>query len=195
MNALNRINTKIFIVQKKGILQLNPQVSKAIFGIGIALSIASIAAVYVTMLTTQNQSLNSQSNPASQQPAPTNSSTGTSTSTTTIAIPNGAAVQQSSLNKEYYKPVNMSVISNSKVTWLNQDIAAHTATSGQSIDSSNTGQVFDTGTISPGSSGFAVITGSNEIPYHCTFHPWMLGILQISSAANSTNVSNTAIQS
>ena len=174
---------------------MNPQVSKAIFGIGIALSIASIAAVYVTMLATQNQSLNSQSNPASQQPAPTNSSTGTSTSTTTIAIPNGAAVQQSSLNKEYYKPVNMSVISNSKVTWLNQDIAAHTATSGQSIDSSNTGQVFDTGTISPGSSGFAVITGSNEIPYHCTFHPWMLGILQISSAANSTNVSNTAIQS
>jgi plastocyanin len=176
---------------------LNPQVSKAIFGIGIALSIASIAAIYVTMLATQNQSLNSQSNTAaSQQPAPTNSSTLASTSTTTIAIPNGAAVQESSLNKEYYKPVNMSVTSNSKVTWINQDIAAHTATSGQSIDSSDTGQVFDTGTIAPGSSGFAVITGSNEIPYHCTFHPWMLGILQITtSAANSTNVSNTEIQS
>jgi plastocyanin len=176
---------------------LNSQVSKAIFGIGIALSIASIAAVYVTMLATQNQSLNSQSNTAaSQQPAPTNSSSGASTSTTTIAIPNGAAVQESSLNKEYYKPVNMNVTSNSKVTWINQDIAAHTATSGQSIDSSDTGQVFDTGTIAPGSSGFAVITGSNEIPYHCTFHPWMLGILQITaSAANSTNVSDTAIQS
>jgi plastocyanin len=177
---------------------LNPQVSKAIFGIGIALSIASIAAVYVTMLATQNQSLNSQSNAAApQQPAPTNSSTGASTlTTTTIAIPNGAAVQESSLNKEYYKPVNMSVTSNSKVTWINQDIAAHTATSGQSIDSSDTGQVFDTGTIAPGSSGSAVITGSNDVPYHCTFHPWMLGTLQITaSAANSTNVSNTAIQS
>lgn len=178
---------------------MNPQVSKAIFGIGIALSVASIAAVYVTMLATQNQSLNSQSNAAaSQQPASTNSSTGasTSTTTTTIAIPNGAAVQESSLNKEYYKPVNMSVSSNSKVTWINQDIAAHTATSGQSIESSDTGQVFDTGTIAPGSSGFAVITGSNEIPYHCTFHPWMLGTLQITtSAANSTNVGNTAIPS
>jgi plastocyanin len=150
------------------------------------------------MLATQNQSLNSQSNAAApQQPAPTNSSTGASTSTTTtIAIPNGAAVQESSLNKEYYKPVNMSVTSNSKVTWINQDIAAHTATSGQSIESSDTGQVFDTGTIAPGSSGSAVITGSNDVPYHCTFHPWMLGTLQITaSAANSTNVSNAAIQS
>jgi len=174
---------------------LSPQLSKAIFGIGIALSVASIAAVYVTMLATQNQNLNSQTNPASQQPVPTNSSTGSSTSTTTIAIPNGAAVQESSLNKEYYKPVNMKITSNSKVTWINQDIAAHTATSGQSIDSSDSGQVFDTGTIAPGSSGSAMISGSNEIPYHCTFHPWMLGILQITSAANSTDGNNTPIQS
>jgi plastocyanin len=174
---------------------LSPQLSKAIFGIGIALSVASIAAVYITMLATQNQNLNSQTDPASQQPVPTNSSTGSSTSTTTIAIPNGAAVQESSLNKEYYKPVNMKITSNSKVTWINQDIAAHTATSGQSIDSSDSGQVFDTGTIAPGSSGSAMISGSNEIPYHCTFHPWMLGILQITSAANSTDGNNTPIQS
>jgi plastocyanin len=174
---------------------LSPQLSKAIFGIGIALSVASIAAVYVTMLATQNQNLDSQTNPASQQPLPTNSSTGSSTSTTTIAIPNGAAVQESSLNKEYYKPLSMKITSNSKVTWINQDIAAHTATSGQSIDSSDSGQVFDTGTIPPGSSGSAMITGSDEIPYHCTFHPWMLGILQITSAANSTNGSNASTQS
>ena len=179
---------------------MNPQLSKAIFGIGIALSVASVASVYVTMLATQNQNLNSQTNPTtSQQPAPTNSSTGIST-LTTIVIPNGAAEQESSLNKEYYKPANMKITSNSKVTWTNQDIAAHTATSGQSIDSSDSGQVFDTGTIAPGSSGSATITGSNEIPYHCTFHPWMLGILQITpaaaasdSAANETR--NTSLQS
>ncbi|HYZ58331.1 MAG TPA: hypothetical protein VE544_01640 [Nitrososphaeraceae archaeon] len=174
---------------------MSPQLSKAIFGIGIALSVASIAAVYVTMLATQNQNLNSQTDPASQQPVPTNSSIGSSTSTITITIPNGAAVQESSLNKEYYKPVNMKITSNSKVTWINQDIAAHTATSGQSIDSSDSGRVFDTGTIAPGSSGSAMMTGSNEIPYHCTFHPWMLGILQITSAANSTNGSNASTQS
>lgn len=174
---------------------MNPQLSKAIFGIGIALSVASVATVYVTMLATQNQSLNSQANPTSQQPAPTSSSTSNNTSTT-IAIPNGAAVQESSLNKEYYKPVNMKITSNSRVTWTNQDIAAHTATSGQSIDSSDSGQVFDTGTIAPGSSGSAMITGSNEIPYHCTFHPWMLGILQITTTASATNDSrNTSAQS
>jgi plastocyanin len=179
---------------------LNPQLSKAIFGIGIALSVASVASIYVTMLATQNQSLNSQTNPsASQQPASTNSSTGINT-LTTILIRNGAAEQESSLNKEYYKPANMKITSNSKVTWTNQDIAAHTATSGQSIDSSGSGQMFDTGTIAPSSSGSATITGSNEIPYHCTFHPWMLGILQITaaaaaadSAANETR--NTTLQS
>jgi plastocyanin len=170
---------------------LNPQLSKAIFGIGIALSIASIASIYVTKLATQNQNLNSQPNPTSQQPAPTNSSTDINTSTT-IAIPNGAAVQESSLNKEYYKPVNMKITSNSKVTWTNQDIAAHTATSGQSTDSSDSGQVFDTGTITPGSSGSAIISGSNEIPYHCTFHPWMLGILQITPTASEANDSGNS---
>lgn len=171
---------------------MNPQLSKAIFGIGIALSVASIASVYVTMLATQNQNLNSQANPTSQPP---NSSTGISTSTI-IAIPNGAAVQESSLDKEYYKPGNMKITSNSKVTWTNQDIAAHTATSGQSIDSSDSGQAFDTGTITPGSSGSAVITGSDEIPYHCTFHPWMLGILQITPAASADDDNrNTSIQS
>lgn len=143
------------------------------------------------MLATQNQNLNSQANPSSQQPGPANSSTGIST-LTTIAIPDGAAEQESSLNKEYYKPVNMKITSNSKVTWTNQDIAAHTATSGQSIDSSDSGQVFDTGTIAPGSSGAATITGSNEIPYHCTFHPWMLGILQITPVAATTTTTTSS---
>ncbi|MGH9976163.1 MAG: hypothetical protein ACRD8Z_10070, partial [Nitrososphaeraceae archaeon] len=89
---------------------LNPQLSKAIFGIGIALSVASVASVYVTMLATQNQNLNSQTNPTttSQQPAPTNSSTGIST-LTTIVIPNGAAEQEPSLDKEFYKPANMKI--------------------------------------------------------------------------------------
>ena len=91
-------------------------------------------------------------------------------------------IQESSLDKEYYKPGNIKITSNSKVTWTNQDIAVHTATSGQSIDSSDSGQAFDTGTITPGSSGSTVKTGSDEIPYHCTFHPWMLGILQITPA-------------
>jgi hypothetical protein len=86
----------------------------------------------------------------------------------------------------------MKITSNSKVTWTNQDIAAHTATSGQSIDSSDSGQVFDTGTITPGSSVSAMITGSNEIPYHYTIHPWMLGILQITPSASAANVSGNS---
>lgn len=183
---------------------MNPQLSKAIFGVGIALSLASIASIYATMLATQNQNQNQSGGSAQQQPAasgaspaassPSSTQTGTGVS---ITIPNGAAAQESSLNKEYYKPLTVNISSGSRVTWTNQDIAAHTSTSGQSNNSPDSGQLFNTGTISPGSSGSATVTGSGKIPYHCIFHPWMIANLQIgstnSTASSSNNSSNITL--
>ncbi len=172
---------------------MNPQLAKAIFGIGITLSIASIASIYVTMVATQNQSQNTQGT-SSQQPSSSGSapsSTGASTgASTSISIPNGAAAQAPSLNKAYYKPLTANISSGTKVTWTNQDIAAHTSTSGQSNNSPDSGKLFNTGTIAPGSSGSAVITGSGKMAYHCIFHPWMIASVEIGSstgeASNST---------
>lgn len=172
---------------------MSPQVSKAIFGIGIVLSIAAIASIYVTMLANQNQSQNTQGT-SSQQPASSGSAPATtgaaSGASTTVSIPNGAAAQAPSLNKEYYKPISANISSGTKVTWTNQDIAAHTSTSGQSNSSPDSGKLFNTGTIAPGASGSAVITGSGKIVYHCIFHPWMIANVEIGSsggeASNST---------
>jgi plastocyanin len=133
---------------------MNTALSKAIFGIGVALSIASVISIYVTMIAKQNQ-------PSIK------TSTG---STTTITIPQGAAAQQV---KVYYIPNPAQLSVGSKITWINKDTAPHTATA---INGS-----FDTSLINAGSSGSAIIKGTGTIQYHCTIHPWMTGILQTTS--------------
>jgi plastocyanin len=149
---------------------MNTALSKAIFGIGVALSIASVISIYVTMIAKQNQP--SQGSP--QVPsAVTNQpsiKTSTGSTTTTITIPQGAAAQQV---KVYYIPNPAQLSVGSKITWINKDTAPHTATA---INGS-----FDTSLINAGSSGSAIIKGTGTIQYHCTIHPWMTGILQTTS--------------
>ena len=153
---------------------MNTALSKAIFGIGVALSIASIISIYVTMVAKQNQP--SQGSPqvpsavANQPSNKTNTGSTTTTTTTTITIPQGAATQQV---KVYYLPNPAQLSVGSKITWINKDTAPHTATA---INGS-----FDTSLINAGSSGSAIIKGTGTIQYHCTIHPWMTGILQTTS--------------
>jgi plastocyanin len=151
---------------------MNTALSKAIFGIGVALSIASVISIYVTMIAKQNQP--SQGSPqvpsaVTNQPS-IKTSTGSTTTTTTITIPQGAAAQQV---KVYYLPNPAQLSVGSKMTWINKDTAPHTATA---INGS-----FDTSLINAGSSGSAIIKGTGTIQYHCTIHPWMTGILQTTS--------------
>lgn len=122
-------------------------------------------------------------------------SDGTMTGITSVTIAEGSAAQ---MVKVYYQPNPAGIISGTKVTWTNKDIAPHTATSGVSSSATNSGSIFDTGLISPGSTGSAVITGNGKIPYHCTFHPWMTGIFLITASnqaqdgTSSQNKTSTA---
>jgi plastocyanin len=149
---------------------MNTALSKAIFGIGVALSIASIISIYVTMVAKQNQlSQGSAQVPSAVTNQPSNK-TNSGSNTVTISIPQGAAAQQV---KVYYLPNPTQVSVGSKITWINKDTAPHTATA---IDGS-----FDTSLINAGSSGSVIIKGTGTIQYHCTIHPWMTGILQTTS--------------
>ena len=146
--------------------------SQVVFGIGIALAIAALVAIYVTTLASQNQTniqqqQQQQQIPSSAPSTPTSSPGSTSSS---ITIPQGAAAQQV---KTFFIPNPSTVTASSKVTWNNKDIAQHTATA---IDGS-----FDTGIINVGSSGSAIVRGQGSVPYHCTIHPWMNGMLQVTS--------------
>jgi plastocyanin len=171
---------------------MNSTLAKAVFGVGVALAIASIASIYITMVATQNQrttdALSSQQTTSSNSrittPDDTNqkdnnmNATGTlagrstALSSLTITIPQGAANQQV---QNYYQPNPASLSSvQTRITWINKDSAPHTATADDNS--------FDTGTIAVGSSGSATIKGSSSsIQYHCTFHPWMKATLQVAS--------------
>lgn len=129
--------------------------SQVVFGIGVALAIAALVAIYVTSLASQSQT------DVQQRQLPVSES---------IAIPQGAAAQQV---KTYYMPNPSSVSANSRVTWKNNDIAPHTATA--------TDGSFDTGIINVGSSGSATVKTQGSVPYRCTIHPWMNGVLQIAT--------------
>ena len=143
--------------------------SQVVFGIGIALAIAAFIAIYVTTLASQNQTNIQQQQQIPSSPASTSILPSSSVSTS-ITIPQGAAAQQV---KTYYLPNPSTVTANSKVTWNNKDIAPHTATA--------TDGSFDTGIINVGSSGSAIVRAQGGVPYHCTIHPWMNGMLQVTS--------------
>jgi plastocyanin len=97
-----------------------------------------------------------------------NNSTGTIASV--ITIPQDA----DDLGTGAYSPNHAPVSGGSTVTWNNVDSTPHTATADDGS--------FDTGIINSGSSSSALINTSTEtstIPYHCSVHPEMRGILQI----------------
>jgi plastocyanin len=125
---------------------MNPSLAKAVFGIGVALAIASIVSIYVTMLATQNQSttqtsasqqstfgstettaqLSSMNQKTSDTTSKGINSNASSSVTTTILIPPGAAAQQI---QTYYQPNPAKISSGQKtITWINKDSAPHTAT-------------------------------------------------------------------
>ena len=168
--------------------------SKAIFGVGVVLALAAFITIYVTSIAQDNPKIQGNAVPSTvvqplgvstAETTTTDRSSGNAESAvSSITIAEGSAAQQV---KVYYQPNPAAVFSGSKITWTNKDIAPHTATSGLSSSAVDSGKIFDTGLISPGSTGSAVVSGNGKVPYHCTFHPWMTGITQISASNQTTS--------
>ena len=94
---------------------------------------------------------------------------------TIVSIVEGAVNPSSG---QFYDPLPVTVKPGSTVTWVNEDSAPHTATSG-SPDSGLSGD-FDTGIIGPGQSADqAVPLSEGVLEYYCTLHPYMKGIINI----------------
>ena len=94
-----------------------------------------------------------------------------------VEMPQNAAYQ----NKygPYFIPANAIIPSSSRLTWENHDFIAHTATS-------TDGRTFDTGNVLPGSSISIVVPRQQGIfPYYCKIHPWMVGIVTVSSPSSN----------
>ena len=64
-----------------------------------------------------------------------------------------------------FGPTTLTVSKGTRVTWVNHDATAHTATA-------NNG-AFDTGTINPGKRKTLALTKPGTYVYHCAFHAFM----------------------
>jgi plastocyanin len=72
-----------------------------------------------------------------------------------------------------FLPPSVTVKAGSSLTWVNEDSAAHTATSDR-------GGLFDTGTIAKGQRKAVTFKRRGEFTYHCDFHPFMKAVVRVS---------------
>jgi plastocyanin len=115
----------------------------------------------------------------------------------TITIQKGASIQGS----PDYNPDTAKAPVNDNVVWVNEDTAAHTATSGTGASDPDSGKVFDTSIINPGEKStpqaLKGVKEGDEVPYYCAVHPYMTSKLTVTAAsagspANTTTTGNAS---
>jgi plastocyanin len=100
-------------------------------------------------------------------PAPTPTPAPTGGQSSTITIPVGAEF----LGNKAFTPPDLNVSVGTTVTWTNTDRDSHTSTS----DTPG----WNSGTISPGRQFSFTFQSAGTFPYHCSFHPGMVGTVVV----------------
>lgn len=81
-----------------------------------------------------------------------------------------------------YEPAVVTASKDNVITWVNEDTAPHTVTSGIGTDDQNTGMLFDSGSLGKGqkfSLPASHLGGTGNFDYHCVVHPFMKGKIAI----------------
>ena len=95
-----------------------------------------------------------------------------------ISIEVGASVQ----GNPDYGPDPATATSDALVTWVNEDTAPHSATSGTGPADPESGKLFDSGLLTANAK-FSIPAeklGQGEHSYYCTVHPYMVGKITVS---------------
>ncbi len=95
-----------------------------------------------------------------------------------ISLPDGSGVPGCDETNECYIPFDVSISVGDKVTWSNDDSAAHTVTSGTPADGPDGN--FDSSLFMAGTVFSITFNEAGDYPYYCMVHPWMIGIDQVS---------------
>ncbi|PJC49967.1 MAG: copper-binding protein [Nitrosopumilales archaeon CG_4_9_14_0_2_um_filter_34_16] len=94
-----------------------------------------------------------------------------------IEIVPGAVVEG---NQNYVPNKALVTLSlNNKVIWQNNDDTAHTVTPDHRSADSYSGDFGSSGVLKPGDSYEFLFTEPQDVPYHCTPHPWMTGTISV----------------
>jgi len=91
-----------------------------------------------------------------------------------IVIPVGAEF----LGNRAFVPGDLAVQVGTTVTWMNTDRDSHTTTSDAAA--------WNSGTISPGRQFSFTFQTAGTFPYHCSFHPGMIGTIVVSARSNGS---------
>ena len=94
-------------------------------------------------------------------------------SAVSVSIPVGTSIPGCEETNECYLPYQVTIPSGSSVSWINDDSAAHTVTSG-TVDAGLTG-IFDSGLFMSGGTFEFTFDESGTYDYFCMVHPWMTG--------------------
>lgn len=88
-----------------------------------------------------------------------------------LLIPKGAVAETHVVSIEGFQfvPAEISVSVGDTVTWINRDVAPHTATAGDGS--------FDSGSLGQDDEWSVVIETAGEFDYICLFHPQMQGVI------------------
>jgi len=76
------------------------------------------------------------------------------------------------------KPV-VALTINNNVIWQNNDDTAHTVTPDHRHSDSYSGDFGSPGVMKPGETYEFLFTEPQDVPYHCTPHPWMEGTISV----------------
>ena len=76
------------------------------------------------------------------------------------------------------KPV-VALTVNNNVLWQNNDDTAHTVTPDHRSEDSYSGEFGSPGVMKPGETYEFLFTEPQDVPYHCTPHPWMEGTISV----------------
>ena len=76
---------------------------------------------------------------------------------------------------ECYDPSTVTISAGGTVTFVNSDMAPHTATSGTAVDGPD--GIWDTSLIMNAASYSVTLDNPGTYDYFCMVHPWMQGIV------------------
>lgn len=120
-------------------------------------------------------------NPAIAEPSGDGSTTTTAAGEASApAVPNSITIKLIA-----FKPTDLTVAAGTKVTWIQDDVASHTVTSGTVVTSGGSATAtpdgkFDSGTIGPKQNFEFTFAEAGEFPFYCAVHPaTMTGVITV----------------
>ena len=102
----------------------------------------------------------------------------------TVSLPEGSGVPGCEETNECYIPFEVTVHPGDTVVWSNDDVAAHTVTSGVPPTPDGT---FDSGIFMAGTTFSHTFDTLGQYDYYCIVHPWMIGEVIVQSIGNTNS--------